>query len=86
MMLSCQWELLYYYKYITSITYFNNNNYILCNTDGFSFVHSPILSLSLSLSTIDTSVFGLVIVVVVFGYLLSIFRLKYDGYPYRYVN
>ncbi len=28
---------------------------------------------------------GLGIVVIVFGYLLSIFRLKYQGYPYRYV-
>ena len=31
----------------------------------------------------DTSVFGLAVVVIVFGYLLSIFRMKYDGYPYR---
>lgn len=33
-----------------------------------------------------TPMVGLGIVVIVFGYLLSIFRLKYQGYPYRYVN
>lgn len=33
---------------------------------------------------LDTSVFGLGIVVVVFGYFLSLFRMKYEGYPYRY--
>lgn len=31
----------------------------------------------------DTPVVGLGVVVIVFGYLLSIFRMKYGGYPYR---
>ena len=32
-----------------------------------------------------TPIFGLAIVVIVFGYILSVFRMKYSGYPYRYV-
>ena len=31
----------------------------------------------------DTPMIGLGMVVLVFGYLLSIFRMKYQGYPYR---
>jgi oligosaccharyltransferase complex subunit gamma len=30
-----------------------------------------------------TPIVGLSIVVLVFGYLLSVFRMKYGGYPYR---
>ena len=33
-----------------------------------------------------TPIIGLAMVVVVFGYLLSIFRMKYGGYPYRFVG
>ena len=29
---------------------------------------------------------GLALVVLVFGYMLSIFRMKYHGYPYRLVT
>ena len=30
-----------------------------------------------------TPIVGLSLVVLVFGYLLSVFRMKYGGYPYR---
>lgn len=32
-----------------------------------------------------TPIVGLSLLVLVFGYLLSVFRMKYGGYPYRYV-
>lgn len=31
-------------------------------------------------------IIGLAMVVIVFGYLLSVFRMKYGGYPYRYAR
>lgn len=38
------------------------------------------------LTSVVTPIVGLGMVVVVFGYLLSIFRMKYGGYPYRFVS
>lgn len=32
-----------------------------------------------------TPIVGLSLLVLVFGYLLSVFRMKYGGYPYRYM-
>ena len=38
-----------------------------------------------TLSVAVTPIIGLSLVVLVFGYLLSVFRMKYGGYPYRYI-
>ena len=49
----------------------------------FKYVRVYILILPSPLAVIP--IVGLALVVLVFGYMLSIFRMKYHGYPYRLV-